>query len=253
MQFHEYKSAFKSINQYEHLIESKDQLRHNIGVTEALWIQNKRPFYRVYPSIIKCLTNTKLTYDIKKLGIELKPLALHLPVGNEITTTNAKVGTLLVMMKSSARLVSVLARQLHDGSYDAFTFRTDNLRNIAEDEQMDSGSLSFVSMLVGIALLSKDERFARPILLQRDKQKFKNDPSSQTPENYQKAIQRARKRGVNGIAIGEDVEISPGFRRPHFGIRWTGTGGKIPKLVPIKGCLVNRSKLYPIPTGYLDS
>lgn len=50
-----------------------------------------------------------------------------------------------------------------------------------------------------------------------------------------------------------DIEVSPHCRRPHFGIRWTEKGHSVPRLVPINGCLVNRSKLFPIPTGYLGS
>lgn len=47
------------------------------------------------------------------------------------------------------------------------------------------------------------------------------------------------------------IEVSPHCRRPHFAIRWTEKGHSVPKLVPVNGCLVNRSKLLPVPTGYL--
>ena len=53
---------------------------------------------------------------------------------------------------------------------------------------------------------------------------------------------------------GKDFErtVSPHMRVPHFAIRWTGKGRTKPKLVPVKGSLVNREKILPIPTGYLD-
>lgn len=93
-------------------------------------------------------------------------------------------------------------------------------------------------------MLACDSRYCEPILLNRDKQK------RLTEEDKKKAQNRARNRGVYGFDIGKDVEISPHFRRPHFAIRWTGEGRKVPKLVPVKGAVINKRLLEEIPTGY---
>ena len=102
-----------------------------------------------------------------------------------------------------------------------------------------------VSIAIGVAMLAQDERFAEPILLKRDQGKQLD------AEGLQRAIERAKRNGRNGMTIGRTLELSPHFRSPHFGIRWTGKGRTVPKLVPVKGCVVSRNKLYPIPTGYL--
>lgn len=99
-------------------------------------------------------------------------------------------------------------------------------------------------LLGGISLLAKDERFVEPLLLKRDSGK------KLSQEQKQKAIERARARGKNGFTIGEHFESSPHIRSPHFAIRWTGKGKTVPKLTPISGSVVNRTKIYPIPTGY---
>lgn len=62
-------------------------------------------------------------------------------------------------------------------------------------------------------------------------------------------IDKARRRGVIGWDLGKYVEAGPHMRRPHFGIRWKGTGHSRPELVPIRGCIVNGKKLK-MPEGY---
>lgn len=101
------------------------------------------------------------------------------------------------------------------------------------------------AIAVGTQLLSNDPRFCEPILLAKDRGK------AITPEQYNRAVERARKRtGMRGYTIGRDWIASPHVRRPHFAIRWTGKGRGTPRLVPVKGCIVRRSELLRIPTGY---
>ena len=64
-------------------------------------------------------------------------------------------------------------------------------------------------------------------------------------------IEKARKRGIVGWSIGKQYETCPHYRRPHFGIRHTGKGGAIPRIVPIKGAVVHNKKLTTVPTGYI--
>jgi hypothetical protein len=33
-------------------------------------------------------------------------------------------------------------------------------------------------------------------------------------------------------------------------VRWTGKGGEIPKLVPVKGAIINKKLMTTVPTGY---
>ena len=48
------------------------------------------------------------------------------------------------------------------------------------------------------------------------------------------------------------MECAPHFRRPHFAIRWTGKGGAVPRMVPVKGSVVKRQLATDVPTGYMD-
>lgn len=105
-------------------------------------------------------------------------------------------------------------------------------------------------------LASQDDSMIERRLLARDASK-----ELKTGEALDLAIQRAIRRGVNGWDLGKKVqqqrtslrhgEVSPHYRRPHFGIRWKGKNRSTPALVPIKGSLVLPKKLR-LPTGYLD-
>ncbi len=90
-----------------------------------------------------------------------------------------------------------------------------------------------------------DERFVDPILLQRDQTKPLDDDARKRAKN------RAVRNGVHGFELGKDLQVSPHFRRPHFAIRWTGQGRKVPRLVMVRGCYINKG-LTTVPTGYED-
>lgn len=103
--------------------------------------------------------------------------------------------------------------------------------------------------IVGAVLLmagNKDPcELISPVVLNADRDKY--DLNKDT-----KYISKAKKRGVVGWDIGKNIEFSPHMRRPHFGLRWTEKGRTVPKIVPIKGCIVRRNKLTDVPTGFLS-
>lgn len=96
---------------------------------------------------------------------------------------------------------------------------------------------------ISLMLMSKDKDFIRPDVLTADRAEFDRTDD-------QRLIEKAKKRGVNGFRVGEAFEAIPHIRRPHFGLRWTGEGKKIQKIVPIKGSLVHRQKIVEVPTGH---
>jgi hypothetical protein len=101
-------------------------------------------------------------------------------------------------------------------------------------------------LAVGVLILAQDDRFVEPILLAKDRAR------DLTPEQRELAIERAYKRTrMRGYSIGRDWIASPHVRRPHLALRWTGKGRTTPKLVPVKGCMVRRSDLLEVPTGYV--
>lgn len=225
---------------------------------EASWVHSHRPFYNVYPAVINALSNTSLRVLPSQIG-DVQCTAINFPVGHEVQYKDRKATSFLFLnyiawfdpIAGKANDSPVLGIAIDSRSPDGRPFFS--TLEIAGDHLVSDACLDIsnddkriFSLAIGVALLARDARFAEPILLQRDVGK-----TFATPEDKQRAIDRAIRNGRNGMTIGKDIEVSPHCRRPHFGIRWTEKGHSVPRLVPINGCLVNRSKLFPIPTGYL--
>lgn len=267
MQFHEYttRSDISSLRGGK-----RDWLAHlqklpaaetDIAVAEGIWCARKRPFYNVYPAVVECLRNTSMRIKLSQLE-PFSVTAICFAQGHEPTIDGWRATALLAFISKACqdmktdeiyedtalriiglgenrkqKYVSLLSMYASD--FDGF---------LDSSSVLDGEQKWLVPIVVGVSLLARDERFAKPILLQRDA-----DKQFRTSEELQVAIERAKRRGRNGMAIGKDLELSPHMRRPHFAIRWTGKGAAVPRLVPVKGAVVSRSKLYPIPTGYMDA
>jgi hypothetical protein len=118
------------------------------------------------------------------------------------------------------------------------------------DRTTDAGKLAMIAVrhVVTICLLADDHSIITPDVLSSDRDRYE----SETDEAWkQRAVDRARRRGVVGWSIGADYEVCPHYRRPHFGLRHTGKGRSVPRIVPIKGAVVHRSRLTEVPTGYM--
>lgn len=102
-----------------------------------------------------------------------------------------------------------------------------------------------VRLIVALCLLKNNPDLIEQEPLEADRRKWEatHDP---------KYLEKAERRGTRRWSVGKHIEVEPGFRRPHFAIRWCGKGGTDPQIRPIKGCLVKRQKVEEIPTGYLD-
>ena len=122
-------------------------------------------------------------------------------------------------------------------------------KNLGIDEKVDDRDFVAVRAAVATLLLANDSTIIQPDVLADDRRRF---DESIDPEFRQRLIDKARKRGIVGWRIGEVYETIPHFRRPHFGLRHTGKGRTIPKIVPIKGSTVHRDKLTKVPTGHID-
>ncbi len=225
------------------------------------WELTRRPFYNVYPAVVKCLGNTSLAFSLRQLTRFFEPTAICLPEGYELYLENQlKVSSIIVSVippytldplegldHPICRMVAnVTSKDGRDGLY-YIHYSGDGLLS---DQAAPSGEPpTLLRLCLGVIMLSKDPEFAKRILLNRDRKRIDR---LNTPEKMKLAVDRAIRNGRNGWTIGEHLEVSPHTRRPHFAIRWTGPGRKVPKLRPIKGCVVNRARVYPIPTGYMD-
>lgn len=227
----------------------------------SLWYRQRRPFFNVYPGVEKCLRNTRLDIDpaaiphsvIHHLGV----MEVRLPTASKTRSfflavlPIAQVGKAPIMavhtMRTDARgiqsSVSCFGKPLNDGSSPVID---DEWSGSREADEMISESTARLRIAIGVMLLAADPRYCEPVLLNRDKGKVLNEAERSV------AIERAKRNGNYGFDIGKSIEVSPHFRRPHFAIRWTGKGAAVPRLVPVKGALINETLVTTVPTGYED-
>lgn len=238
-------------------------LPQDIGMllcAEVGYVRNRRPFYNVYPAVTTCLANTKLDLELKHLPEQREVIAVCFAEGKEPLLHNGKLTAMLIEFRQKIRdfeqnkildkplLRIVYNRIKQDGTW-AFSglclYEEGSISEVLKDREEEERRILF-SLAVGILMLAQDERFVEPILLQQDQGLQLN------VAELERARTRAKQRGRNGMTIGKGLEVSPHTRMPHFAIRWTGKEGAIPRLVPVKGCVVSRNKLFPVPTDYLD-
>lgn len=254
-----------SIAEYQRKLMSMrngDASEAKVLASEYEWLSNRRAFYNVYPAVSRCLQNTSLRIVPSQICGKLRSVAICFAEGHGVPMEN---GTALAMIFASfggmwdiktmkgneCPWISLSVMRMRTDGKIAYTYLECPGDEVLEDSDHNgvldrADKRKLLSMAIGVSVLAKDERYAEPILLNRDAQKLL------TPEQKQQAIERAKRNGRNGIAIGKDVDVSPHVRRPHMAIRWTGKGASVPRLVPVSGCLVKRSELFPVPTGYLD-
>lgn len=202
-------------------------------VQEGLWYLISRPFYKVWPGIIPCLTKTRLDITLNDLKLEKNAFAAFLPAGqgSVLVTTNPQPALAITVQKSDGNAATATVHDAAKPLEEAITHHPE-----------------FTPMLriaIAIIMLDNDPTIIDREVLSKDRLKWEQtrDP---------KYIEKAAKRGINGWRIGEKIEVLPHFRRPHFAIRWTGPGRTIPKLRPISGSIVHRDLVTKVPTGRLD-
>jgi len=236
---------------------------------ELRWTQAHRPYYDVYPSVVRAFLNVdldKLLCDHVRLPIP--DLLVRFQPGHELPGGDgALVRSFLVSMTEQ-----------HRTSNAGMLVGIDEWR---EGQEVPNHTVTVVSLAPGTTVMSRlvrgreitgtlieagvndttvDNvfRFAVALCLLKDQmdlvspEPLEADRSKWDATHDPKLLEKAARRGKRCWSIGKHIEVAPGFRRPHFAIRWMGKGGTDPRLRPIKGCLVRREKLAEVPTGYLD-
>lgn len=107
-------------------------------------------------------------------------------------------------------------------------------------------------LLYGIALMAADPSIVEPAVLAADERRAEEARAAGDQATLDRLVDKARRRGKNEWNVGRRLEVDPHYRRPHLGLRWTGEGGKIPRIVPVKGAIVHRQRMTAVPTGYMD-
>ncbi len=285
--FHQYKTSWERFDQRRQMLrEGKGWLEYynlisqlvgsepggkTLAWSEVTWYLGGRPFYRLWPMVVSCLQNTQLNVPWTQINLPVPTLLIQLPVGQEIRLPIGDIGSFLVSKGQPAidddgsRINLWTLTGLTVAGTQGFDFRTviDQDRTIQDqlDEQNTANPeiyrgcmecAPFVRLAVGVALLSQNPDLVEPILLRRHQKQAKTLP----PEKVARFAQAARDKGQYGFNVGARLQPTastcPHYRRPHFAIRWKGRGRVQPSLVPVRGCVVNRSRLSRVPTGHLD-
>ncbi len=236
---------------------------------EHTWSQGRRPFYNVWPSVAAGLS--RMTLSIK--CSQLVPLAVSLPfaisvqfpVGGELRAGNHRIREFLACRipmvgnrfgigiwcdsgEKDRNFPEIPIYWISQFFMDGGGSVEDAVQAVGNAGLSESESIAVeacIRVFCGIALIANDPDFVEPVVIQADKDKYRKTG------DY-KYVEKAIRRGVLGFDVGEGISISPHFRSPHFAIRWTGRGRSIPKVVPVKGCVVRRRGIADVPTGYLD-
>lgn len=240
--------------------------------SEMKWIESDRPYYELWPSVGEAFMSVDLErLKCDDIHLPLPQLLVRMPVGKELQISQKmKMRSLLAMeMPSDGLNPRGLIVCINDGStleingHDVAIHTLNCVKmvsgtNIYEhilagrakpysQDVIDYEAVDNATRLVCTLCLLKDNPdLIEPLPLEKDLKKWEetHDPN---------LILKAEKRGKRGWAIGKRIETAPGFRRPHFAIRWCGKGRTDPRVRPIKGCLVNRRKVEEVPTDWLGS
>lgn len=245
----------------------RDQLLQGV-TSEARWVEDRRPYYDLYPSVAEAFLHVDLSRVYpQQLSLPLPSLVIRLAVGCEISG----IQCLLVSQSVAAAGYPVLtiAIQIQDpvdgrvkSNYCVFSLQGSEslherivgrgVRVYAENKSGESLTppddyiLQVHRLVAAICLLGDDPDLIEPQPLASDIDKWNKTHDL-------RLIEKAEKRGKRGWSVGQHIEVAPGFRRPHFAIRWMGKGEpKKPILRPIKGCLIRKKAVMEVPTGFLD-
>jgi len=298
-------TLFHQDRRRENAMGDKSHLGALWRVAENRWLEARRPFYNVWPSVLPML----LRLDLAKIECKwVKPimpeLLVRLPVKNNPLDLGPcrSVRNFLVCGVRAIRNMppmvsydyfmsqpSLTAMSIHDYNYDGLFFaidmgerETDDAHDAAtgaidaprrtlqlfwlehdrtvEDQELrvDANGCAIpipgvpidtsliracVKLYCTLALMDHESELINAIVFNKDRRKYDETGN----ERY---VEKARRRGLVGWEIGRHLEVIPHYRRPHYGIRHTGPGRKIPKIRPIRGSIVHREKVGDVPTGY---
>lgn len=230
-------------------------------MADMFWWECCRPYYKVWPSIVRPLTRLSLDIKLRDLPrFTLRVLLIRFVAGSEPIVDEAKVHFVFLSSlesrsgKAYLNLFLVIEESNKETRSIGFFLPLwgdetveERITKITEGE--DTLVVSFATRIsLTVLLLADDPSVITPDVLSKDRNRYKTE----VDETWKKrAVARAHRRGAVGWNIGAEYEVCPHYRRPHFGIRYTGKGKAIPKIVPIRGAVVHRSKLAKVPTGYI--
>lgn len=233
---------------------------------ENEWYQAKRPFFNVWPVIAASLLNLDTSrVSLSDCCFPVRTLSVQMPYGNEpIQFENYFCGSIHCMPQKTTDWPFYMTTNWYQrsnvnkrkvASVCAYIDTTEKDIEVMYFFEKDKGPDKFVPrselmkcfrLVVAIGLMANDPEIVQPVVLKSDELKYEET-------HNERLVEKAIQRGRYGWNVGKTIEYMPHYRRPHFGLRWTGEGRLIPKIVPISGSIVKREKMTDVPTGYLDN
>ena len=246
------------------------------GLIYDSWYRGKKPYFRVYPSVVEFCQRLDIETLLKNpppdLPFGLKSLELELPdlywdTFGFATCVFDKVG-------SSPRndygdsVLSLVMDKDFTVYYDAF-YRKHLLESYVKGKydvyntRYGKPHSTLLKLLYGVLLIGDNPDLIKPVPLSKDKEKYERTLDA-------KYIDKARRRGVFGFDVGKDIptedeynsmvskieqsergwHVRPHIRMAHLSLYHTGKGGAIPKIILRKGSVVNKGYITRVPQGY---
>jgi len=237
---------------------------------EYYWIRTGKPYYRLYPGVIKSFLNLdadKVDTGLLKIPTD-NTLMIQMPLGGVVVNGIELHNIMLCKANINDRQTNGMYMMIeyapegikpHDNEniFTAYAmtpfkpgFMLGTLLNepsktveggTALPRELHKAAMKIVAVCL---LLENDPEVIQPDVLADDLEKFKQtlDP---------KYIEKAKRRGKFGWVIGRDIEVSPHVRAASpFALYWTGKGRTIPIIRHRKGCIVHRELVEKVPTGF---
>ena len=256
------------------------------AVTQALveqaWEEARRPYYQVWPVVLKMLLKLPLDLSSRHLRLPLPVLELRLPEGNPLAFEHqgerfeawSVLVTDLTRIPTREFAFTNAAYQVYIDYGESVempgvvlplmsiqTFHPDErpLAEVLADLQgsvKDSARVGvpvpslFVQQVLQlvccVGLLGEGSDLLEPDVLAADRPKYAatGDP---------KYVDRAHRKGKIGWNLGREIEKAPHYRRPHPALVWTGPGRQVPRIVLRRGSVVHRDVLKRLPHGFEDN
>jgi hypothetical protein len=273
------KKRFKSYTDfYQKILDIAHGVERNGVFAECQWYQEHKPYYRLYPGVIKPFLKVNIDkVDCGYLKMPTNTLAIQIPSGC-VVDGDYELRSILIVMADIEEGKGIYADIEYGriGATVPMQMKPGNIMSVALMKPMKAGMMfgemvgdtydkmlnttlptksntvlipkvlfnAALKIIAVCLLLENDPQIISPDVLSADQEKFKLtlDP---------KYIEKAKRRGKFGWVIGRDIEVSPHIRAPSpFALYWTGKGRTIPIIRYRAGCVVHRELVDKIPTGF---
>lgn len=285
MQFHTYRtlaSLSPNLRRFSpaevDTILFRDPATRPIRELEREWQTDSKPYYRVWPGILKPLINLRLDrVRCEHVRLPLRSLCVELPIGRSIPWGTYEVATILLARshgQSGLRIVALASDADSTGAvYELFLPDGREVEEYLPEETREFPGVglsvpeqmvaSVIRLVVCLCLVARDPELVVPRVLEADRAKWEQSHDIAL-------VAKARRRHNMGWDIGREVPeiaegppaeapdesgertVSPHYRRAHPALVWTGEGRQVPRIVLRRGGFVKGGSLTQVPQGYYD-